>query len=82
MVITLAVIFGFMVFMLLLNKGHIVFFGFFSFLIAVALSFGVGYCIAVLVTAMLGPILKGILIVAAIIFGLILLCGILGNRGD
>ena len=47
MLAALTIILGFMVFLLILNKGRIIFWSFFSLLMALALSLGVGYGIAV-----------------------------------
>ena len=76
MTITLAVIFGFMFFLLILNKGHLFFLSIFSFLAAAAISFGVGYALAVFVVALMGPILKLLLGVAGGILALVLLSGL------
>ena len=76
MTITLAVIFGFMVFMLMLNKGHLFFLSIFSFLAAATISFGVGYALAVCVVSLMGPILKILLGILGGILGLVLLVGL------
>ena len=81
MEITLALIFGFMVFMIILNKGHLYFFSITSLLITAAISFGVGYGIAVFVLSLLGPLLKGILIAVAVLIGLLLLLGLFKKEG-
>lgn len=81
MEITLALIFGFMVFMIILNKGHLYFFSITSLLITAAISFGVGYGIALFVLAVIGPLLKIILVCAAILIGVVLLLSLLGKGG-
>ena len=82
MELTLAIIFGFMVFMIILNKGHLYFFGITSLIITAAISFGVGYGIALLVLAILGHLLKILLVGIAIIVGIALLLGILSKGGS
>ena len=81
MEITLALIFGFMVFMIILNKGHLYFFSITSLLITAAISFGIGYGIALFVLSLLGPLLKAILIAIAVLIGLLLLLGIIKKDG-
>ena len=81
MELTLAIIFGFMVFTLILNKCHLYFFGITSLLVIAAISFGIGYGIAVFVLAVLGPLLKILLTIVAVIVGLVLLAGIWGKKG-
>lgn len=81
MEITLALIFGFMVFMIILNKGHLYFFSITSLLITAAISFGVGYGVAVFVLSVLGPLLKGILIAVAVLIGIIMLAGLFKKEG-
>ena len=76
MTIVLAVIFGFMVFMLMLNKGHLFFLSIFSFLAAAIISFGVGYALAVCVVALMGPILKILFGIVGAILGLVLWGGL------
>lgn len=75
----LTIIFGFMVFMLIMTKGRIVFFGVFSFLIIAAISLGVGYGMAVLVITLFGPIMKILLILGAIIALIALAAGTAGG---
>lgn len=82
MELTLAIIFGFMVFMIILKKGHLYFFSITSLLITAAISLGVGYGMALFVLSILGPILKIALIIIAVIIGLVLLMGLLGKGGD
>lgn len=82
MEITLALIFGFMVFMIILNKGHLCFFSITSLLITAAISFGVGYGIALFVLAILGPLFKIILTCGAVLIGIVLLVGFLGKGGS
>ena len=82
MELTLAIIFGFMVFMIILNKGQLYFFGITSLIITAAISFGIGYGIALFVLAILGPLLKILLIGIAIIVGLVLLLGMISKGGS
>ena len=82
MEITLALIFGFMVFMIILNKGHLYFFSITSLLITAAISFGVGYGMALFVLAVLGPLLKIILISIALLVGIVMLIGFFGKGGE
>ena len=81
MELTLAIIFGFMVFMIILNKCHLFFFGITSLLIIAAISFGIGYGMAALVIAVFGPLLKIALIALAVLVGGGLLLGFFGKGG-
>lgn len=82
MELTLAIIFGFMVFMIILKKGRLLFFSITSLLITAAISFGVGYGMALFVLAILGPLLKIVLTCIAILIGIVLLVGLLSKGGD
>ena len=82
MELTLAIIFGFMVFMIILNKGHLYFFSITSFLITAAISLGIGYGIALFILAVLGPLLKIALIVIGVLAGVFLLINFLGKGGS
>lgn len=82
MEIALALIFGFMVFMIILNKGHLYFFSITSLLITAAISFGIGYGMALFVLAILEPLLKIILTCIAVLIGIVLLVGFLGKDGS
>lgn len=82
MELTLAIIFGFMVFMIILNKGHLYFFSITSFLITAAISLGIGYGIALFILAVLGPLLKIALIVIGMLVGASLLINFLGKGGS
>ena len=73
MEIALTVIFGFMIFMIILNKGRIYFLSISSLLITLAISLGIGYAITMFVLTLLGSLLNTILIVLAISVVLILL---------
>lgn len=79
MLAALTIIFGFMVFLLILTKGHIVFFGVFSFLMIAAISLGVGYGMAVLVVSLFGPLMKTLFILSAIIVLIALVAGKTGG---
>ena len=82
MELSLTIIFGFMVFMVILNKGHLFFFSLSSLLVTAALSVGIGYGIAYFVLALLGPTLKFILIALALLVGVGLLAALLGKGGE
>lgn len=72
MILALTIVFGFMVFMFIQNKGNMLFIGIGSLLIMAAISFGVGYGMALLVMSLMGPLLK-IILVGAVIIGMIML---------
>lgn len=78
----LTIVFGFMVFMLILTRGRIIFFGVFSFLIIAAISLGVGYGMAVLVVTLFGPLMKTFLILGSIIVLIALVAGKPGGDSD
>ncbi len=61
----LAIIFAFMVFMIILNKGHLYFFSIFSLLMVAAISLGVGFGMAAFVCW----IFESILSILPFIFG-------------
>lgn len=82
MEIVLALIFGFMVFMIILTKGHIFFFSITSLLITAALSFGIGYGMALFVLAVLGPLLKTALLCIAVLISIILLISLIRKGGE
>lgn len=69
----LTIIFAFMVFMIILNKGHLYFFSIFSLLLVVATSLGVGYGMAYFVCWLFESILQ--LIPIVIIAVIVLLIG-------
>lgn len=82
MVLTLAIIFAFMVFMIILRNGQLLFVGISSLLIIAAISFGIGYGIANFLVFVGGPILKFIGIAIAIIVTLVLVTSFVGNGGE
>lgn len=82
MEISLAIIFGFMVFMIILNNSHLLFFSLSSLLVIAAISFGIGYGISFFVLELLGPVLKVVLIVLAVIIGIALIGSVLGRGGE
>ena len=82
MELTLAIIFAFMIFMIILKHGRLYFFSITSLLVVAAISFGVGYGIALFVLAILGPLLRILLVSLALLVGIILLIGILGKGGE
>ncbi len=58
----MTIIFGFMVFMVILTKGHLLFINITSLMIIAAISFGVGYGISLFLMEISGSILKVIII--------------------
>lgn len=82
MTITLALVFGCMVFILILNKANFLFINFGTLLFLVAVSFGVGYAIAVFLVSVIAPLIKIIAIAAIVVIGVILLAGITGRKGE
>ena len=58
----MTIIFEFMVFMVILTKGHLLFINITSLLIIAAISFGVGYGISLFLMEISGSILKVIII--------------------
>ena len=77
----LTVIFAFMIFMIILSKGHVYFFSISSLLTTAAISLGVGYAIAMFVLKILGSLLKVPLTIISIIVVLILLMNLLKKGG-
>lgn len=77
MLAALTIIFGFMIFMLILNKGRILFFNISSLLVIAAISLGVGYGIALFVISIGKPLLiiAGVLILIAIFFAIFITKG-------
>lgn len=67
MLAALTIILGFMVFLLILNKGRIIFWSFFSLLMALALSLGVGYGMAVFILEIMGPLCRFLSVILSII---------------
>lgn len=82
MTITLAIIFGFVVFLLILNKANYLFISFGAVMLIAALSFGVGYGVAVFLVNVVGPIIKAIAIVLAVLIGLGMLVGVVGKKEE
>ena len=68
----LAIVFGFMVFLIILNKGHVHFFSGFSFIVIAAISLGIGFGVAAVVNVIFESI-AGILpvLIVIIILGVI-----------
>ena len=68
----LAIVFGFMVFLIILNKGHVHFFSGFSFIVVAAISLGIGFGVAAVVNAVFEsmsvvlPVLVVIIIIGVI----------------
>ena len=82
MTITLAIIFGLMAFLLILNKANYLFISFGAVMLIAALSFGVGYGVAVFLVNVVGPIIKAIAIVLAVLIGLGMLVGVVGKKEE
>ncbi len=82
MIATLTIIFAFMVFMIILNKGNFFFISGFSMLIAAAISLGVGYGMAMLVVYLMEPLLKIILIIVGVVIVGLLILVLFGKKGD
>lgn len=82
MTITLALVFGLMIFLLILNKANFLFINFGAILLIAIISFGVGYGIAVFIVDVVWPVIKVIAIVLAVLLGIGVLIGIAGNKGD
>ena len=82
MTITLALVFGLMIFLLILNKANFLFINFGAILLIAIISFGVGYGIAVFIVDVVWPVIKVIAIVLAVLLGFGVLIGIAGNKGD
>lgn len=77
----LTVIFAFMIFMIILKKGHVYFLSISSLLIMLAISLGIGYAITMVVFTFLGALLNTILIILGVIIILILLMNFT-NKGS
>ena len=82
MELALSLVFGFMVFMIILTKGRLFFFSITSLIITAAISFGVGYGVALFVLAILGPLLKLLLVFVAVLAGVVLLLKLLDKGGE
>lgn len=82
MLATLAIIFGFMVFMLIVSKGHLVFINLSSLLVIGTISLAVGYGMAALVISIGAPLLKILGIAIAVIVAITLLIAVLGRGGE
>lgn len=77
MLAALTIIFGFMIFILILNKGNLLFVNITSLLIVAAISLGVGYGIALFVIS-IGKqllIIVGVLVMITIIFATFMMKG-------
>ena len=60
----MSIIFGFMVFMFIIKRGHLLFINIFSLLLMVVISLGVGYGMALFVVELSGSFLKWIIILS------------------
>ena len=76
MTITLAIVFGVMVFLLILNRANFLFINWGAILLIAAISFGAGYSIAVFIMDIVWPLLKVVVIALAVIIGIAVLIGI------
>lgn len=82
MTITLALVFGVMLFLLILNKANFLFINFGAILLIAIISFGVGYGIAVFVVDVVWPLIKVVAIVLVSLIGILVLIGIVGKKGE
>lgn len=82
MTITLALVFGVMLFLLILNKANFLFINFGAILLIAIISFGVGYGIAVFIVDVIWPLIKAVAIVLAALIGIVVLIGIVGKKGE
>ena len=80
MTLTLAIIFGFMIFLLIKNKSNFLLIDLGAVLLIAAISFGVGYGMAVFVMNILGPLLKILLTVLAVVIGIGLVIRLGGKK--
>ena len=62
MTITLALVFGVMLFLLILNKASFLFINLGAILLIAIISFGVGYGIAVFIVDVIWPLIKAVAI--------------------
>ena len=76
----LAIIFSFMVFMIILSKGHLYFFDIFSLLLVAAISLGVGFGIAAFVGGIFESVVS-IIPAVVIVIGVIFVIFILFSKG-
>lgn len=82
MTITLALVFGVMVFLLILNKANFLFINFGAMLLIAIISFGVGYGVAVFIVDVIWPLIKAVAIALAVLIGIIALIGIVVKKGE
>lgn len=82
MTITLALVFGVMLFLLILNKANFLFINFGAILLIAIISFGVGYGIAVFIVDVIWPLIKAVAIALAVLIGIVALIGIVGKKGE
>lgn len=80
MTLTLAIIFGFMIFLLIMNKANFLLINVAAVLLIAAISFGVGYGISVFVLSILGPVLKILITALAVLVGIVLITSLIGKR--
>ena len=82
MTITLALVFGVMLFLLILNKANFLFINFGAILLIAIISFGVGYGIAVFIVDVIWPLIKAVAIALVSLIGILVLLGIVGKKGE
>lgn len=82
MTITLALVFGVMVFLLVMNRANFLFINFGAILLIAIISFGVGYGVAVFIVDVIWPLIKAVAIALAVLIGIVVLIGIAGKKGE
>ena len=82
MTITLALIFGVIVFLLILNKANFLFINFGAILLIAVISFGVGYGVATFVVDVIWPVIKVFVTAIAVLVGMIAVIGIVGQKRE
>ena len=82
MTVTLALVFGVMVFLLILNRANFLFINFGAILLIAIISFGVGYGVAVFIVDVIWPLVKTVAIALAVLIGIAVLVGIVGKKGE
>lgn len=78
MTLALAIIFAFMIFLIIMRKGNLLFINLGALLLVIAFCFAVGYGMAVLIVEILFPVIGVIAGIAAVV---IILCLLIGRGG-
>lgn len=79
MTLALAIIFAFMIFLIIMRKGNLLFINLGALLFIIAFCFAVGYGMAVLIIEILFPVVGVIAVIAAVI---IVACLFIGRGGN